>query len=259
MWNAPVQEWREWKRKYSELLPTRAEELPGLQTELDSIKKSIKKNGFITTKDLSNIMKFKLQRGKNRPGLQKRADSNNTSLTEKCTREAFELVGIKRPDPDTLKEAIKLVSNLNGVGPATSSLILCLKNPWVPFMADEAFKGAGFPKPNYTMKEYLKFAELMCDRGEKLGLEPATMVDCLWAESFARNPKPAKKKKKTDDKKKAPKKKSVPKAKKKPASAKKPKTKRTTTKKAMAKRRKPTRRSSRIFARSKDSEFRVTS
>merc|ERR1711990_201672 len=77
----------------------------------------------ITSKDLGDLMKWKLGRGKFRPRLQQLAESNSAELVEKSSMAAFEKV-----DTD-LSAAVDQLCVLKGVGPATASLILSCYAP----------------------------------------------------------------------------------------------------------------------------------
>jgi len=213
LWNAPVEDWLEWEDKYLDALKARSDDLPSFNKKLQKVKVHLtdKKKCYITTAQLKTIMKFKLRRGKFRPGLQAMIETNPNNTTKRATREAFEHLGYERPNLETVKQTIHLTTkDLKGVGPATASLILSCRNQWIPFMADEAYYAAGLGKPNYTLKEYLKFVEKMWEKSDQLSHErlvPNRMVDLLWAETFMQNPKKLVKKRKRKEKSKKPKKK----------------------------------------------------
>jgi len=215
LWSAPAAQWLTWEEKYVKTLKMRADALPDLQNRLQSITEAIHRKKFMTTAQLSKIMKFKLLRGKFRPGLQQKVEANPNNTTKKCTKEAFGKVGRDRPTIEDLKETVQIIScDLKGVGPATASLIISLWNPHVPFLADEAYRAAGLGKPRYTLKEYLAFVEKIwekCDELENADLLPSKMVDYLWAHEFVQNPvkRESKKKRKASKSKKQKKKRKI--------------------------------------------------
>lgn len=89
---------------------------------------------------------------------------NSPEEVESSTHSAFTAL------PD-LREAIKLLSSrLKGVGPATASAILCALTPRkdVPFMADEAVMAVPGLRLDYTLQNYLTFAERIRDKAREL-------------------------------------------------------------------------------------------
>ena len=89
---------------------------------------------YLTSEELSKIMKYKLNRGKMRP-LQALCDSNSAQHVEVVSRKAFAAAS---KGPKHTREAVMELSKLRAVGPATASLILSLFYPHISFMADEA-------------------------------------------------------------------------------------------------------------------------
>jgi hypothetical protein len=117
--------------------------------------KSIDKKGYITLNELSNIMRYKLIRGKMRP-LQKLVDSNDEKVVISTSIEAIKLF-----KEDNWEGGLKILqNNLKGVGVATASYIGVLIRPDLcPIMSDEAIKyslklGTKDKIPGYTMKIY---------------------------------------------------------------------------------------------------------
>ena len=140
-------------------------------------------------------MRWKLSRGKFRPRLQQLAgmfvlhsvhnivrvsaklsnitflESNANTFVIDTSRRAFAMLKnetTKESNDDfydlkQLRAAIKELSNLNGIGPATASLILAAFNQIVPFMADEALAATGLPL-RYDISTYIKFAHCLQKR-----------------------------------------------------------------------------------------------
>jgi len=193
LWSCNRKEWLHWKKKYELNLALRSDDLPPLQTKLQKIKNYSIKKGFITTAQLGKLMKFQLLRGKWRPGLQGQIVANPNNRTKKCTKEAFIMLGDARPASlEVVKVAIQLlVSELEGVGPSTASLILSLRNSEVPFLSDAAFEATGMGTSSDDLNEYLKFVEKIwqkCDMLSHDELRPADMVDILWCRNFNDHP-----------------------------------------------------------------------
>lgn len=82
--------------------------------------------------EVSRVMRWKLARGKMRP-LQKAFDENNPEKAVETASRAC----IKALDRGQWKAALKKMSSLHAVGPATASAVLAAYSPELaPFMAD---------------------------------------------------------------------------------------------------------------------------
>ncbi|XP_041363750.1 uncharacterized protein LOC121379279 [Gigantopelta aegis] len=108
----------------------------------------------ITHTELTKLMKWKLMRGKFRPRLQQLVETNSTDDVIEASKEAFQSL------PD-LSSAVKRLTVLKAVGPATASAVLAAGAPaHAPFMADEAMLALpGFQPLQYTLPAYIRFAE----------------------------------------------------------------------------------------------------
>lgn len=112
----------------------------------------------ITHEELSDLMKWKLGRGKFRPRLQQLAESNSPESVVDASKAAFEKLG---SGFGALKAALDALCVLKGIGPATASLILSLFSPDIaPFMSDEAVLAlsSSAAKIDYTANRYLQYA-----------------------------------------------------------------------------------------------------
>jgi hypothetical protein len=103
----------------------------------------------MTLKELEQLMDCKLylltshcvlilttrSRGKFRPRLKQLISSNSSTEVEQTTTEAFAL---PLTSLETILAAVKGLSVLKGVGPATATMILQVYSDDVPFMSDEA-------------------------------------------------------------------------------------------------------------------------
>ncbi|KAG0206485.1 hypothetical protein BGX28_002068 [Mortierella sp. GBA30] len=127
----------------------------------------------IDSKELCELMSWKLKRGKFRPSLAKLAASNADVDVRRISQEAFTLV------PRNLKAAITKMAELKGVGPATASAILCAGAPnEVPFMADETMDSVpGLGPIAYTIPYYLKFASKVIEKAATLKAKGSVAVN----------------------------------------------------------------------------------
>lgn len=106
--------------------------------------------------------------GHSRPFLPGMVRKNEASAIIKQTTLAFEKLGTSSsssaPSTTTLTGALELVCKLNGIGPATGTLVLNIFDPaHIPFFQDEMFlwffpnlKGG---KLKYSQKEYIQLYE----------------------------------------------------------------------------------------------------
>lgn len=116
----------------------------------------------------SDLMKWKLGRGKFRPRLQQLAESNPPQSVVDASEAAF-----KKLDGGfvNLKAALDELCVLKGVGPATASLLLSVYAPdLAPFMSDEAVQATSTPaaKIDYTTQRYLQYANEIKALGTKM-------------------------------------------------------------------------------------------
>lgn len=104
-------------------------------------------SGWVELDELQEIMRWKLARGKFRPTLPSLIFSNSKDKVKFVTQRAFGVLanGNKRSrqGEDTSLEslpALKILSELRGVGPATASLLLSIVSPSSEgFMSDESW------------------------------------------------------------------------------------------------------------------------
>lgn len=123
--------------------------------------------------ELVSLMDWKLAKGKFRPTLPKLIASNTSTQVQEATTEGFKIFMqlVKDPWPLddyklTLRNSMKALCVLKGVGPATASLLLSLLHKvtdWAPpFFSDEAFMYCyrDVARPllpiKYTVKEYVE-------------------------------------------------------------------------------------------------------
>jgi len=107
--------------------------------------------------DLQKLVEWKLRHGAYHPGFTKRINSNTNEAIREATDDAFAHYAKQPTDTEVV---IKKLSALNGIGPATASLLLAVHDPdHVIYFSDELFRwllndGASRPKPGYTAKEF---------------------------------------------------------------------------------------------------------
>ncbi|EDO29105.1 predicted protein [Nematostella vectensis] len=106
---------------------------------------SSREEKYLTKDELTKLMTWKLSRGKFRPRLVDLIKSNSDDKIDTLTKKAFKLL------PDVI-QAIKVLSELNGVGPATASdvLLLCEAMASLP---------SGQGKLQYTPKAYQAYLD----------------------------------------------------------------------------------------------------
>uniref|UniRef100_A0A0D9ZCK9 Uncharacterized protein n=1 Tax=Oryza glumipatula TaxID=40148 RepID=A0A0D9ZCK9_9ORYZ len=119
-----------------------------------------------------------------RPRLMDFVKGLEDAVVESASRKAFAAL------PDLCK-AITELTVLKGVGPATASAVLAAYAPDVaPFMSDEAMVAALGNAKEYTLKQYLAFAEKLQTKSKELssGEEVFTTSDverALWSSAVA--------------------------------------------------------------------------
>ncbi|KAK6199269.1 uncharacterized protein RJT21DRAFT_45536 [Scheffersomyces amazonensis] len=134
------------KLTFEELTQWRHEKLPTI------LNQRFKDNDhtWLTKDELILLMDWKLAAGKFRPTLPKLIKSNEENDVIDITKSGFDIllqftkpIGTKEYQ-STVKDSIKKISQLRGVGPATASLMLSLlykinKTIAPPFFSDESF------------------------------------------------------------------------------------------------------------------------
>ncbi|XP_076048988.1 uncharacterized protein LOC143029821 isoform X2 [Oratosquilla oratoria] len=117
-----------------------------------------RKPPFMKHEELVKLMKWKLARGKWRPRLVDFAGSNAEELIKKVSTEAFHLA-----EKSKIEGAIRALSKLKGVGPATASGVLAAGVPGrCAFFADEVAMAIPDLGPiKYTVEEYIHVNETL--------------------------------------------------------------------------------------------------
>jgi len=173
-----------------ELDKFRYEEAPKKYCQPDPEKKDQRLVIPLEAKDLQRLVAWKLKHGKFRPQLMKLATSNTESTVTEITKEAYTLY---EADPSNIKGAIKKLSELKGIGPATASLLLSIHDPEnVLFFGDEVFwwlcRNGHKESIKYTPKEYEELMERFGKVRKWLseGLDSVPTLDPVPALDFER-------------------------------------------------------------------------
>ena len=180
-----LMEWEKWFKLYHKAVETVAKKKKQTNLiDLDSfVYNELKEAALARTpphmklSELSDLMKWKLIRGKFRP-LQKLVDSNSESAVNTHTEEGLKLL----KDGNWIK-AIDAFSKLKGIGVATASAIGSVFCPELcPFMADEVIECVSV-KRDYTMKIYKELQEQLVRKAAAIGSGwNAEMVSkALWS------------------------------------------------------------------------------
>ncbi|KAL2260156.1 hypothetical protein VTK26DRAFT_5943 [Humicola hyalothermophila] len=121
---------------------------------------------------VKTLVEWKLRHGKFRPTLMKLVSSNDSSFTESTIQKS---VKHYRENAD-VPAALKILTQLKGIGPATASLILAVHAPEdVIFFADEAFywlcSGGSKVPIKYNLDEYIQLNERARALAKRLGVK----------------------------------------------------------------------------------------
>ncbi|KAK7310749.1 hypothetical protein RJT34_08454 [Clitoria ternatea] len=158
-------------------------------TELPSLIQERNPNPFITTHELSTLMQWKLTRGKWRPRLLDFVSSLDDVVVKSASQKAFQSL------PD-ISKAVSELTVLKGVGPATASAVLAAFAPHLtPFMSDEAMEAALGTSKNYSLKQYLIFANKLQKKAKELSSEgesftPSDVERALWSYAVGQSSEP---------------------------------------------------------------------
>ncbi|KAK0335794.1 hypothetical protein LTR02_015637 [Friedmanniomyces endolithicus] len=146
----------------------------------------------LTKDELALLMDWKLAHGKFRPQLRKLIQQNEGVTVKSTTIEAFRMP--LDTDADVVK-AISTLSTLRGVGPATASLLLSVKDEArVPFFSDELYRwalwshetGGGWKREiKYSEKSYMELYPRVQGLRERLKREGGETVSALQVECVA--------------------------------------------------------------------------
>ena len=162
-----VKEYKALLHKYNAIISYLAKNKKNNIIELENIYR----NSYVTTinnrtpkylikDDLINVMEWKLARGKYRP-LLKLLKTNTEDEIINISTSAFKLV---EDNKDIL--AIKKLSELKAVGPATATAILCQFYPRIPFMDDFTLEKI-IGKKEYSIKGFIELQNKLIIKSEE--------------------------------------------------------------------------------------------
>ncbi|KAH7094665.1 hypothetical protein FB567DRAFT_586023 [Paraphoma chrysanthemicola] len=125
---------------------------------------------FLLKEEVEKLVEWKLKHGTFRPKLLSLVQSNHESYIDSVTRAAFDQLPDTKLSTKDVLAAVKKLSELKGIGPATASLLLSVGKPKeVPFFSDELFRwcvwdeqggpGGWKRKIKYNAKEYEQVVE----------------------------------------------------------------------------------------------------
>jgi hypothetical protein len=160
-------QWEEWESKYYEVLEKKGgEDLIILEDKKTDIEKKISNScDFITKDDLMAIVNWKFKKGKPRFSLMKYLKNNQELEIEEKSKMAF-----SKASNGDIKGAIETLSELKGVGPATSSAVLSIYKPELfCFMDDELIEMFSPRKREYSLKTYLLVNRRCKEIAEEIG------------------------------------------------------------------------------------------
>eukprot|EP00005_Dracoamoeba_jomungandri_P010626 CAMPEP_0174267828 /NCGR_PEP_ID=MMETSP0439-20130205/35066_1 /TAXON_ID=0 /ORGANISM="Stereomyxa ramosa, Strain Chinc5" /LENGTH=125 /DNA_ID=CAMNT_0015355567 /DNA_START=147 /DNA_END=521 /DNA_ORIENTATION=- len=112
---------------------TKRKETKGVLKELDNwfyveLPASLKKKMFISSEELVKVVEWKMTRGQWRARNKKLAESNTEKEVKKLSKGVFKMFTENEGEDEEFfrkcKEAIKQLSKLKGIGPATASAVL---------------------------------------------------------------------------------------------------------------------------------------
>ncbi|XP_058069674.1 uncharacterized protein LOC131218841 isoform X2 [Magnolia sinica] len=154
------------------------------RTELPLLLRKRDPSPYITQPELYKLMQWKLARGKWRPRLLDFISSLDGTQVESTSHKAFQSL-------PSVREAVIELSTLKGVGPATASAVLAAYAPDIaPFMSDEAMVAALGSSKDYSLKQYLIFAEKLQTKAKQelsVGgdlLTPSDVEMALWSSAM---------------------------------------------------------------------------
>lgn len=123
--------------------------------------------GCLSKDQFIRLVEWKLSRGKFRPSLRGYAAKQDPKALAVASKEAYRILHEEKRDggieEDTVLKALRVLTGLKGVGPATASAILAAMDDSIPFMSDEALMVC-LGKREYTVKAYQSLFRNMRDK-----------------------------------------------------------------------------------------------
>ena len=148
--------------QYDDMLKIKHKDLHSLNNDCESFAekwRNDENHAFCSYDELITVIEWKFAKGKARPMLWKKIKSNPKALVKTATESAFEKAAELNNDSSEkeIKAALEeIVTDLNGIGPASASAILSLYKPEIfAFMDDEVLEAITGGR-KYTMNAYLQ-------------------------------------------------------------------------------------------------------
>lgn len=148
--------------QYDDMLKIKHKDLHTLNNQCESFAekwRNDENHAFCSYDELITVIEWKFAKGKARPMLWKKIKSNPKALVKTATESAFEKaakLNNESSEKDIKAALEEIVSDLNGIGPASASAILSLYKPEIfAFMDDEVLEAITGDR-KYTMKAYLQ-------------------------------------------------------------------------------------------------------
>lgn len=191
--NTTCEEWRAALENYDAVLVTQA---VNQLSELDAwyrrelpARLVARQPAHITKDEMVEVLRWKMKRGVWREGNRLRLIGNDSRLIKKTSEQAFAAV------PDA-KKPITILSELDGVGPATASAVLAAYRPDLyPFFDEWIGKQIpGLGKVAFTASYYWKYAAALRDKAKELTelcgetWSAQEVGQALWANSGGKKP-----------------------------------------------------------------------
>jgi hypothetical protein len=148
----------------------------GKLLELDTFVQNLESKEEINKDDLIKIFTWKITRGKFRP-LINQINKNNDNDIKRISRSAFTMIREKK-----WENGIKILSELKGVGVATSTAFFAIDKNNIPFMCDEVLEAITGSR-DYKLSSYSLLRKELISKGSLIGLTASDLCQALWSHS----------------------------------------------------------------------------
>jgi hypothetical protein len=124
-----------------------------------------------------------MAKGTFRPRNQQLAESNPDSTVRELTKRAINM--LQKDGKTKVADALSVIAELKGIGPATASLLLSLLFPSdVPFFDEVQGRVVlGVKDVPFTVKGFELFDAAVSKKAERLAMTPADVSMALWCAS----------------------------------------------------------------------------
>ena len=138
----------------------------------NELHESIKKNKKLSKNELVRLVEWKVgQRGKFRPRLLDFAKAATEGAVSDASLRSFKALEKFKETSDVpteaLKQALAPLSELKGIGPATTTAALSAAHPSIPFLSDEAMLAA-LGSRDYTVKAAVQLTAALQKKAREL-------------------------------------------------------------------------------------------